>query len=164
MDYVYRLLGVRQDEATPPASLAPPETEEPPVPENMNRFFRLATIIAVSLPLTSQESISGDLNGTSLSESISNMEPDTEVVFAITVHKNNKELLDRLKNTICEYRKATLEAMKRQSEINCCICFHDKEVSGELACGHKFCFECINKIVFESNRNNCPLCRAPFIN
>lgn len=122
----------------------------------------IAAIIFNTYP--QDNTIRGDLNGTDLSNSIDTLDDTSSNLFMMNIQPNNLELLKRLNQTILMYRKDKLTEITHHEKIDCCICFTDKEYSVHLKCSHKFCLDCVLKIVFESNRNTCPLCRDIFIN
>lgn len=103
-----------------------------------------------------------NLNGSD--SNVTEFNDQTSYLFSLNILPGNSELLKRLQQTILMYRKEKLNDLTKNETVECCICFVEKEHSITLRCNHKFCSDCINNLVFVSNRNICPLCRDIFIN
>lgn len=174
MEYIFQLLNGESNSQTPDnqdnTNQNTTQNNVQPDAEPQENFepFRygfsipISAIILNSSPL--DEAVRGDLNGTDLIEDIDTLDPSRSHLFAINIQPNNLDLLKRLNQTLLMYRKGKLAELTVPEKINCCICFTDKDYAVNLKCKHNFCLDCIIKIVFDSNRNTCPLCRDIFIN
>jgi len=73
---------------------------------------------------------------------------------------NEKKILNSLKFKYLKKDKKNVKIQKEEENINneCAICLENIENEYKLDCNHKFCYECINKLI-EDNKIKCPLCR-----
>ena len=95
---------------------------------------------------------------------------ETSIVVTIDKDFNTyiKEILYRKpkKSKYLEYLGKYNKLTKNEKSFDCPICFEDVEKNKAyriLECGHKFHKTCIDKWLYSSEKNSCPMCRMELI-
>lgn len=161
MDYFFRLVqdDNQSQDPHPTAEDLENDTDEPELFSTGIAIPLTTVVITPSYNII----INGNLNGQPPID-INSLDEETTRLFSVNIYPGDRELIEKLVDTLKMYRKTKLTNMTKNEPIECCICFNMKDYKVVLPCKHEFCLECIGQVVFDTNNNKCPLCRDVFIN